>query len=63
MTHGRPPSRTSAPDDDTTCPHGEDTQDDCRTCTPDEEPEGDPGPNGCVCGFNGDCNCPFVETL
>lgn len=18
------------------------------------------GPNGCVCGFNGDCNCPFV---
>lgn len=21
------------------------------------------GPNGCTCGFNGDCNCPFVETV
>lgn len=20
-----------------------------------------PGPNGCVCGYNGDCNCPFVS--
>lgn len=19
------------------------------------------GPNGCTCGNNGDCNCPFVE--
>jgi hypothetical protein len=18
-----------------------------------------PGPNGCTCGFNGDCNCPY----
>lgn len=46
------------PRDDTTCPHGEDTPNDCPTCTPDEVP----GPNGCTCGFNGDCNCPFVET-
>lgn len=21
-----------------------------------------PGPNGCTCGFNGDCNCPFVAS-
>lgn len=21
-----------------------------------------PGPNGCTCGFNGDCNCPFVSS-
>lgn len=21
-----------------------------------------PGPNGCTCGFNGDCNCPFVPS-
>ncbi len=20
------------------------------------------GPNGCTCGYNGDCNCPFTET-
>ena len=20
------------------------------------------GPNGCTCGFNGDCNCPFIES-
>jgi hypothetical protein len=20
------------------------------------------GPNGCTCGFNGDCNCPYRET-
>lgn len=22
----------------------------------------DVGPNGCTCGFNGDCNCPFVAS-
>lgn len=21
-----------------------------------------PGPNGCTCGNNGDCNCPFVAS-
>jgi hypothetical protein len=21
-----------------------------------------PGPNGCTCGHNGDCNCPFVAS-
>lgn len=21
----------------------------------------EPGPNGCVCGHNGDCNCPYVS--
>ena len=35
----------------------------------DYDPEGEwpdnlaaAGPNGCTCGFNGDCNCPFVES-
>lgn len=22
----------------------------------------DMGPNGCTCGYNGDCNCPFVPS-
>lgn len=21
-----------------------------------------PGPNGCTCGFNGDCNCPYIPS-
>jgi hypothetical protein len=28
----------SHPDDDTRCPHGEDTPDDCPTCSPDDGP-------------------------
>lgn len=46
------------------CPHGEDG--DCELCNEmvdeEDEPESIPGPNGCTCGFNGDCNCPYVGT-
>lgn len=27
-----------------------------------DDDEEEPGPNGCACGFNGDCNCPFVSS-
>lgn len=32
----------------------------CDECTSDRQSYGELGPNGCTCGFNGDCNCPFV---
>ena len=41
----------------------------CRSCADqvadlEDEDEDDepPGPNGCTCGHNGDCNCPFKES-
>jgi hypothetical protein len=44
------------------CPHPFHSSSECFDVAMAEAYMSEPGPNGCTCGFNGDCNCPFVET-